>query len=391
MTMDKPRKFRHRRTNAALYYAKKKHRTDIRPEEWSKDRHVEKTNLDDLRHIEYDEVTVPLPRVHVNDITVEDFWNKYCMTHTPVILEGAMDDWPAMNNWSIAKLRERFPNGLFKVGEDDDGRRVRVKFKYFLDYMENQDDDSPLYLFQSALHEETHSNELLQDYSLPPHFPCNFLNLVGRDKKPPWRWFCIGPKRSGTTVHFDPLGTSAWNAVTCGLKRWVLFEPELPNKFVKAKSHRFEDEDDEAIDYFVNMLPRLKNQIKKEDLRVKVYDDLQKAGEIIFVPCNWWHGVVNLEDTVAITENYCGYDNFDLVWRKMRKQRKVLSARWLRNLRRHLPAAYKRAIWLDEQYPIENDSSSSSSSTSSSSSDDDDDVDFQGVHNLPVSSPWPDR
>lgn len=385
--MEPERKFAHRRTNASLYNAKKKHRTDIRPEEWAKDRYAVKTNLKDLEHIEYNSVTVPVERVHVKDITVQEFWDKYCMTKTPVIIEGAMDDWPAMKNWSFESLHKRCKNGMFKVGEDDDGRRLRIKLKYFLDYMETQRDDSPLYLFQSALHEETHSNELLKDYTRPAIFPCNFLNAVGRDKKPPWRWFCIGPKRSGTTVHFDPLGTSAWNAITCGLKRWVLFEPDITSKFAKGKQYRHEGEDDEAIDYFVNMLPRLKEHIRKEDAGVKVYETLQRAGEIIFVPCEWWHGVVNLEDTVAITENYCGFDNFDLVWRKMRSQRKVLASRWLRNLQRHIMPCYRRALWLNSKYPIEQDDTSSSS-TSSSSSDDDEDIDFDGVRNLAVTCPW---
>ena len=43
---------------------------------------------------------------------------------------------------------------------------IRVKFKYYLRYMHNQTDDSPLYLFESAFSEKEDKKSLVEDYAV---------------------------------------------------------------------------------------------------------------------------------------------------------------------------------------------------------------------------------
>lgn len=78
---------------------------------------------------------------------------------------------------------------------------------------------------------------------------------------PPHRWFLIGPKRSGTEIHQDPLSTSAWNASIMGHKRWLLIEPGpgITKRLVRGRHLISKDEDDEAIHYFDFILPRVKH------------------------------------------------------------------------------------------------------------------------------------
>lgn len=306
---------------------------------------------------------------------------------------------PGEQSWDIDNLEKRLRHTIMKVGEDDDGRRIRIKAKYFMDYLKNQHDDSPLYLFESNLDDNQHIVSLRDDFKIPDIFPSDFFHLAGNENKPPYRWFCIGPKRSGTTVHKDPLATHAWNAVTSGKKRWLVAEPGIPRSTMKGKSLVRKGEDDEAVHYFDFILPR----IKAANPTLKVWEGMQGPGDVIFVPYDFWHAVVNLEDTVAITQNYCGYDNFDAVWCRTRKDRKRFAVRWLRAIKRHKPDLYQRALFLNDrdgyvmlnertgQQVQESSADSSSSSSSEGSTSDEDDIDFSGVY-LPegcqIVAPW---
>ena len=92
--------------------------------------------------------------------------------------------------------------------------------------------------------------ELADDYTVPDYFDDDLFDLLipkhgseyarstdaGRRQdaktsgspRPANRWLIIGPKRSGSTFHIDPNGTSAWNALVRGGKKWVMYVPAPP-------------------------------------------------------------------------------------------------------------------------------------------------------------------
>lgn len=380
-------KYKHRRTAGEIHRCRKGQRTDIKPTEWAKYGYARR---DDIltREIVYSDQTVPIPRVRASDITVEKFQKEYADKCRPVIVEGACAHWPASSRWSEEALGERFRNVDFKVGKTDGGKNIQVKMKYFLDYMRHQQDDSPLYLFETKVDETSSMRHLLEDFEHPELLPHDWFALMNDDARPPHRWWCIGPKRSGTTVHTDPLGTGAWNAVTHGVKRWVLFEPDVPKRIVKGKDVRRKGEDTEAIMYFDFVLPRLKEAFPD----VRVYEGLQNPGDLIFVPGDWHHGVLNLEDTVAVTQNYCGPDNFEKIWCRTRKDREKVAYLWLRNMKKFAPRLFAMATELNERDGFRmrhtrssgeklegSDDSSSSASSSDSSSDEAEDLSSVGL------------
>ena len=42
-----------------------------------------------------------IERIHINDITVEQFIEKYERGHRPVIIQGVTDTWPGMTEWQL--------------------------------------------------------------------------------------------------------------------------------------------------------------------------------------------------------------------------------------------------------------------------------------------------
>ena len=257
-----------------------------------------------------------MERVHCKDLSVQEFIRRWEAPCLPVVIDGLAD--AVMPKWQPTQLLHRFANVKLKCGDDDDGRAVRIKLRHYRRYVQTEAkvDDSPLYVFDSAFGERAPA--MLQDYEVPPYFQEDLFQHVG-SRRPPFRWIILGPRFSGSGIHIDPLGTSAWNMLMCGHKRWVLFTPDVSADVVKPPRGMGR----EAVVWFDKMLPQLKRQ------GVPCIDFVQKPGETIFVPSGWWHVILNLDVTVAVTQNYASTANFEEVWAATAKSRPRLASFWL--------------------------------------------------------------
>ena len=61
---------------------------------------------------------------------------------------------------------------------------------------------------------------------------------------------------------------------------------------------------------------RLEN--KKITNKFNLLSSFNNPGETVFVPGEWWHAVFNLDDTIAVTQNFMTHNNFDKDWRSVR-------------------------------------------------------------------------
>ena len=115
-----------------------------------------------------------------------------------------------------------------------------------------------------------------------------------------------------------------------------MLPPDIPKHIVKGKEFYTKgkskitlDDEDEAINYFIEIFPKIKLKYGNY-LREIIF--IQKKDETVFIPGGWWHVVLNLDDTIAVTQNYCNSVNFEKVWIHVRNERKKMSVKFLRQL-----------------------------------------------------------
>lgn len=186
---------------------------------------------------------------------------------------------------------------------------------------------------------------------------------------PGWR---LGSISSARTL-FTPLPPSPASLPHAGHKRWVLFPPGTPNSLIKPPGV-----EREAASWFTHVWPRTQAADWPGPRPLHI---IQRPGETcawlwggatkwallsgrglpglpashtptphrprpvltpshlcsMFVPAGWPHVVLNLNLTVAVTQNYVSTATFADAWRHTKRGRPKMSAKWLATLRAARP------------------------------------------------------
>ena len=235
-------------------------------------------------------------RVDARSLSVAEFASRFEAARSPVILTNIVSSWPAAA-WTEESLRGRFGSGKFNVGGHE------MQLDNFFDYCRATVDEQPLYLFDKAF--ATKAPPLAREYT-PPHFFAperDLFDALPADCRPDFRWLIIGGTRSGSSWHIDPNASSAWNAVLCGEKKWILCPPHAPPPGVTASDNGASVMAPVSLfEWFRVFYPEIEASRHLGEPCGRPVECVQRAGELLFVPRGWWHTAINLQPTIAITQ-----------------------------------------------------------------------------------------
>jgi histone arginine demethylase JMJD6 len=211
----------------------------------------------------------------------------------PFKLNGYIKEWPALKLWDSTFLKKEFGDIVLNASKYTTKKSSSRTFslKGYLRYMNKTRAANPYYLKDCKFHLGT---KMESHYTAPDIFNCWYKTIPVKQRKTTLSWLYIGAKGTFSRLHLDIWNTSAWNAVITGAKLWLFYPPDNQQYLYNGAVNPFFPDLDKFPDFaFARPLIAL-----------------QRPGDIIYTPSNWWHAVYNLEKGVSLTENFINDSNY---------------------------------------------------------------------------------
>lgn len=212
----------------------------------------------------------------VTTITKEDFIKNYVKPQKPLVIEKAVEDWPAYIKWNLDYIKSVAGDKMVPLYDDrpvhhKDGfnePHARMKMSDYVDILKKEPTKYRIFLW-NLLKEVP---KLQEDFSFPD-FGVRLLKGV------PMLFF--GGKDSHTFMHYDIDFANIFHFHFEGEKECILF-PQSQNKYLYKVPHSLITH--ESIDFSdpdFEKWPALK--------RASGYRAVLKHGEVLYMPEGYWH------------------------------------------------------------------------------------------------------
>lgn len=231
----------------------------------------------------------------VENISPEDFKQKYYKPQVPVVIKSLAHTWPAFTKWNWEYLKEVAGNkqvGIYNNIKSDAYTPVNkadnyTSFGEYIDMVSKGPAAWRIFLFNIF----NHAPQLSKDFTWPDHLMKGFV------KRAPMLF--VGGQGSITHMHFDIDLSHILHTQFMGKKRVLLFPYSEQYKLYRkpfevlsiADFSRYYDAQESKID--LQEFPALS--------QAKGFDIILESGDTLFMPGGYWHHMEYLESGFAMS------------------------------------------------------------------------------------------
>lgn len=225
----------------------------------------------------------------VEDISKEEFYEKYLKPRRPVVIKNMAKKWPAYQKWTMEYMKEVVGDvevPLYDSSKADPSAPInasaaKMKFGDYIDLIQREPTDLRIFLFDPI----KYAPKLLEDYISPKELMGGFL-----DKYPN---MFFGGKGSVTFLHFDIDMAHIFHTHFNGRKHILLFDYKWRERLyqIPYATYALEDYDIENPDF--TKFPALDG--------VEGIECYLEHGDTLFMPTGWWHWMKYLDGSFSIS------------------------------------------------------------------------------------------
>lgn len=229
-----------------------------------------------------------VPRVHKP--SKQEFLDQFYSENKPVIIEGALDDWPALELWQDGQyLKDKNGDAIVEVQAkrtsdenyeiNSQAHKKEMSFGEFVDIVESGVETNDWYMTANNTGKNLEALRRLREDIRYPEY-------LTDDKNEGFFWY--GPKGIVTPIHHDL--TNNFMAQVRGRKLVRLVAP-FESAYVYNHMHCFSPVDLFNIDF--DRFPLMRE--------VRTIDIELGPGDLFFLPVGWWHAVKGLDISMTMT------------------------------------------------------------------------------------------
>ena len=225
----------------------------------------------------------------VEDISEQDFREKYLKPRKPVVIRNMARKWPAYQKWTMDYMKEVVGDvevPLYDSSKADPSAPInasaaKMKFGDYIDLIQEKPTDLRIFLFDPI----KSAPKLLQDYISPKDLMGGFL-----DKYPN---MFFGGKGSVTFLHFDIDMAHIFHTHFNGRKHILLFDYKWKERLYQIPYATYALEDYDISNPDFEKFPALDG--------VEGIECFLEHGDTLFMPTGWWHWMKYLDGSFSIS------------------------------------------------------------------------------------------